>query len=434
MGSTVESGEDSGGVEVAYGEGWDLGTRSLWRPLTARAAADRDAAGLPYVAVYRRVGLPLEVRLVSWREYFAGVWAYDERGRRCRRLDLRLLDGDRLLRHRETRWTYPDEATPEFDEGCEKRTVTLYPDGGSRDEHVRPGRGIFVTSVGVPEESRRLDRPAFGAWPLLSVAPGTPVRTVEPERTPEHGTEQDGEPEELWRAPRAGGPACVDELFRAGTRLATGYYPEATVLAPVERGTLRIPSGRLAIDAPDNFDAGPELVVPVPPGEYVLEEARVSVGYDCEWSRGRVTRTSTPAVRVRIGEAAVASWEMVLGKDHDPRLLGDGEVYGFGTDGASGCFADAGSWPVLKGLFERALVHGDERAGEHVEDSMYFLRTTDPAAGGGTGADLAAFYTTGDGVWPAWAGRSVEGDLVAVVVVGDHDFTSGVKVLAEPAG
>ncbi|MFF5638522.1 hypothetical protein [Streptomyces sp. NPDC012825] len=45
-------------VEVAY---------APWRPLTAGAARERDAAGLPYVVVQRIPGreAPLEVRLAS---------------------------------------------------------------------------------------------------------------------------------------------------------------------------------------------------------------------------------------------------------------------------------------------------------------------------------------------------------------------------------
>ncbi|MFB7860862.1 DUF4241 domain-containing protein [Streptomyces sp. NPDC056069] len=425
-----------GVVEIAYGEGWDLAGRTLWRPLTAESAAARDGAGLPYVAVCRRPGrnAPLEVRLTSWRDHFVGVWVYDEEGRRTRRLDLRLLDGDRLLRYQTEDWAYADATTPEFDRGCERWKLTLRPDGRGREERERPGRGIFVTSADVPVEQRWLDRPVFGSWPLFSgeshgIAGEPRMSTADPEPEP------DGEaaPKEPWLPPRPARAGRLDELFRPGTRLATAHRPEMTVLAPVERGTLRVPSGLLAIDGPDNFDQGPELVVPVPPGEYVLQEAQASYGYDCEWRGTWVTTTASPAVRVKVGEAPVATWEMVLGPENDVRLLDDGHAYGFGTDGASGCFADAGSWTVLKGLFARALVQGDEKAGETIEDSAFFLRTSEPDAADGAGADLVAFYTTGDGVWPVWAGRSAAGEVVAVVVVGNDDFAHGVRVLEEPS-
>ncbi|MEV6331414.1 DUF4241 domain-containing protein [Streptomyces sp. NPDC051909] len=418
-------------VEVAYGEGWDLATRTLWRPLTAEAAAVRDAAGLPYVAAYRRAGreAPLEVRLTSWRDHFTGVWVYDEQGRRTCRLDLRLLDGDRLLHHEAERWSYPAAGAPEFDPGCERRKMTLYPDGRGSDERERPGRGLFVSSADVPEEQRRLDRPGFGSWPLFSaqehgIADGVPFAVAEPEPEPEPEGNGEGEPKGLWSAPRPAEPVCLDELFRPGTRLAAGYHPDVTVLPPVAQGTLRVPSGELAVDAPDNYgEGGPRIVIPVPPGEYALEEAQTR-------ARGE-SYVSTPAARLRLSDAPVASWEMALGEDDDVRLLGDGEAYGFGTDGASGCFADAAAWDALKQRFARAHMEGDEEAGEGIADSLYFLRTADPEAAGGAGADLAAFYTCGDGVWPVWIGRSAAGDVVCVTVVGDFDYMAP-KVIAQP--
>ncbi|GGT58035.1 DUF4241 domain-containing protein [Streptomyces purpureus] len=178
--------------------------------------------------------------------------------------------------------------------------------------------------------------------------------------------------------------------------------------------TLNVPSGLLAISGPDNdFDEGPAVTVAVPPGEYVLEEALVRVGYDCEWSQGWVTRTDTTAVRLRVGETLATSWEMALGPDDDPRLLGENEIFGFSTDGATGCFADAGAWEPLHRLFERHLVHGEPGAGEDISDSMYLLRTRDEASGG----ELVAFATTGDGTYPVWVGRSADGNVAEVVVL-----------------
>lgn len=110
-------------VGVGYAQGWDPAARVPWRPIPVTEARERDTEGLPYVVVYRTAGraAPLEVRHVSWRDHYVGVWVYDARGRRVEQWDLRLLDDPaRLL--------------------------------GSR-------RAAHITVPGVGEEDRWLDRP-----------------------------------------------------------------------------------------------------------------------------------------------------------------------------------------------------------------------------------------------------------------------------------
>ncbi|KOY56664.1 hypothetical protein ADK59_18020 [Streptomyces sp. XY332] len=66
-------------------------------------------------------------------------------------------------------------------------------------------------------------------------------------------------------------------------RVTDGYHPEMTVVEPCRVGTLRVPGGLLAVSGPDADDGdGPRITVPVPPGEYVLDEARVRFSYPCE--------------------------------------------------------------------------------------------------------------------------------------------------------
>ncbi|WP_311137212.1 DUF4241 domain-containing protein [Streptomyces sp. I6] len=116
---------------------------------------------------------------------------------------------------------------------------------------------------------------------------------------------------------------------------------------------------------------------------------------------------------------------MGLGPDDDPRLLGENEIFGFCTDGATGCFADAGARESLHRLFERHLVHEEPGVGEDIPDSLYILRTQDEASGG----ELVAFATTGDGTHPVWVGRSADGDLAEVVVLVD-----GMPTMLQDAG
>ncbi|GAA2776275.1 DUF4241 domain-containing protein [Streptomyces showdoensis] len=410
-------------VEVGYARAWDLETRRPWRPMSAEEARERDASGLPYVAVYRVAGraAPLEVRLVCWRDHYVGLWVYDARGRRTHEVDMRLLDDPaRLLCRCTVAWRYTGPEMPEFDASCPRVTVELFPDGkGRRTEEREGGRGgSSVTVPRVRDDERWTERPAFGEWPLLSAR----VHGLTEPLVFEVGEAADGgggpAPAGCWRPPRPARPGPVGELFRPGVRVTDGYHPEMTVVEPRRIGTLCVPSGLLAVSGPDiGHGDGPHITVPLPPGEYVLEEAQVRHSYPCAWEGKEVTRTDTTAVRVRVGEAPVATWEMARRLDDDPRLLRENEIFGFDTDGATGCFADAGAWEPLLALFEKGLIHGDPDPDpsvyEDFDDAMFLLRARDRASGG----ELAAFATTGDGTFPVWVGRSDGGEVVGVVVL-----------------
>jgi hypothetical protein len=99
------------------------------------------------VVVYREPGreAPLEVRLVSWRDHYVGLWVYDAQGRRTYDLDMRLLDDPlRLLRRYSVGWYYTGPEMAEFGRACPRITVDLFPDGGPTDEGAAgAGRGLL---------------------------------------------------------------------------------------------------------------------------------------------------------------------------------------------------------------------------------------------------------------------------------------------------
>ncbi|MET9388615.1 DUF4241 domain-containing protein [Streptomyces sp. NPDC002928] len=413
-------------VEVGYAQAWDLETRVAWQPISVEEARERDAVGLPYVVVYRAAGrkAPLEVRLVSWRDHYVGLLVYDAQGRRTYDLDMRLLDDPaRLLRRYSVGWNYTGPEMAEFDEACPRIIVELFPDGrGRRTEEPRgKGGGAHVTVPKVRRDEHWADRPVFGEWPLLSARFHGLAEPPVFEITEAAAAADDGSglaPATCWRPPRPAQPGSIGELFRSGVRVTDGYHPEMTIVEPRRIGTLRVPSGLLAVSGPDiDHRDGPHITVPVPPGEYVLEEAQARHTYHCEWEGSEVTRTDTMAVRLLISEAPAASWEMALRPDDDLRLFIENQISGFDTDGATGCFADAGAWEPLLALFEKGLIQGDPDLDsdvyEDISDSMYLLRTRDQASGG----ELAAFATTGDGTYPVWVGRSEAGEVVGVVVL-----------------
>ncbi|MCX5402652.1 DUF4241 domain-containing protein [Streptomyces sp. NBC_00335] len=415
-------------VEVGYARAWDLGARAPWRPISVEEARERDAAGLPYVVVYRTEGreAPLEVRLVSWRDHYVGLWVYDAQGRGTCELDVRLLDDPtRLWPRRNVRWHYTGPEMTEFDEACPRITVELFPGGrGRQTEQPQGERGrIHVTAPRSRDDEHWVDRPVFGEWPLLSSQvhglTETPVLDVaEPTAAATDGSGL--APTTCWCPPHPAQPGPIGELFRPGVRVTDGYHPEMTIVEPRRIGTLRVPSGLLAVSGPDiDHGDGPHITVSVPPGEYALEEARARHSYHCMWEGSEVTRTDTMAVRVLVSEVPAVTWEMALKPDDDLRLFVDDQISGFATDGATGCFADAGAWEPLLALFEKGLIQGDPDLDpdvyEDINDSMYLLRTRDQATGG----ELAAFATTGDGTYPVWVGRTEAGEVAGVVVLVD---------------
>ncbi|MFF4496216.1 DUF4241 domain-containing protein [Streptomyces sp. NPDC001546] len=396
---------------------WDPESRAAWRKLSVGQARERDAAGLPYVVVYRMAGrdAPLEVRLVSWRDHHVGLWVYDHQGRRTHDLDLRLLDDPARLFHRySVTWNYPDPQTAEFDPQCPRVILDLFPDGRGRRQEEPRG---YSTSAGLGEDQRRMDRPTFDEWPLLSarVHGFTEPPVFEAGEVPK----DDGgdPPASCWRPPRPARPGRIGELFRPGVRVTDGYHPEQTVVEPRRVGAVRVPSGLLAVSGLfTDHENGPHVTVAVPPGEYVLDEALVRFIYHCEWRDAEVTTTEPTAVRLLVSDTPAVTWEMALGPDDDPRLFIEQQTAGFDTDGATGCFADAGSFESLLSLFERGLIDGepDLDGYEDLADGSMFLHHTWETA---TGGELMAFATTGDGTSPVWLGRSEAGELVSVVVL-----------------
>ncbi|MEU9091624.1 DUF4241 domain-containing protein [Streptomyces sp. NPDC087901] len=91
------------------------------------------------------------------------------------------------------------------------------------------------------------------------------------------------------------------------------------------------------------------------------------------------------AVRLLVREVPAATWEMALRPDDGLRLSIDNQVSGFDTEGATGCFADAGAGHLLA-LFGKGLIRADPNLDldvyEDISDSMYLLRTRDQVSGG----------------------------------------------------
>lgn len=171
----------------------------------------------------------------------------------------------------------------------------------------------------------------------------------------------------------AAGPEAtwyLETAFTPGAHLGPVYDDPTTpvVVTSVEEvTTIRVPSGRLVVDAPwDDDDTWRyerglptrpprELAVRIPPGVYRVEIAWTAGPY--EFFGEHFDGVECAATRLRISDAAVVGWEMGLGVGEDIDRLPPSEHPRFGADHNVGCFADAGAWTTLSAPF-RTCVDG----------------------------------------------------------------------------
>ncbi|MEU6239099.1 DUF4241 domain-containing protein [Kitasatospora sp. NPDC047058] len=222
----------------------------------------------------------------------------------------------------------------------------------------------------------------------------------------------------------------LEAAFIPGTRLGTRCGDPATPVRVTEVrdvATIRVPSGRLVVDAPWPEEevsdlrprTGRELAQRIPAGTFRMEAAWTEAPY--EFMGERFDGRELAAVRLRITEAPVAHWEMALGVGEDIERIRPGKRTGFETETNMGSFADATAWPVLTDPFLefwRGCQTGNRqpRRTESLFDGE-FERVADDEHG----ADLVTFGAEGSSV--VWLGRSQTGAVASVAVAsGYHLF------------
>ena len=150
---------------VTYGRKWNFRRHEPVYPISASAAAARDARGDHYaVALPGTSPVPEAVIEVAWRQDHAGVWFLDGQGRQTLLYEFRRA-GDRLFLHSVTEWDYTggDSATRVAErryreDGQVRRIVT----DDDAPEHVTEDR--WETDVAGHWEPV----PAFGDWASLA--------------------------------------------------------------------------------------------------------------------------------------------------------------------------------------------------------------------------------------------------------------------------
>ncbi|CAL9330341.1 DUF4241 domain-containing protein [Streptomyces sp. enrichment culture] len=223
----------------------------------------------------------------------------------------------------------------------------------------------------------------------------------------------------------AAGPEAawyLDTVFTPGKQLGTVYDDPTTpvVVTKVEEVTvMRVPSGRLVVDAPWHDDevreyerglpTSPprELAARIPPGTYRVEIAWTAGPY--EFFGEHFDGIECAAIRLCISDDQVVGWEMGLGVDDDIDRLQPGEQIRFYSDANVGCFADAGAWTALAAPF-RTYVDGRPVRRDSEPLPGWCERVTDESHE----ADLVTFTAESGGV--VWLGRTKTGDVATIVV------------------
>jgi len=275
--------------EVVYCEGWDPESRSIVRPLPEATARARDTAGEQYAVVLTAADRPLVLIEVCWDADFAGVWLFDEQGRRDRALDFRRLptaDGDGMLYLRAVeQWRYGSEQASEFDEDAATHSKEFNQDGEGFDSSFSWGDQEHLE---IAKSAGSV--PAFGDWTALAhldeTLGGRVTLRVQPD--PPEGPA----PTELpWHPPRPAQPPQLGEFFVAGAVFALPGGRQATVDV-VDGGQLWLQSGKLIASEPTPWLYEDEpFVETIEPGEYplVLSVASHDLGeYVRHYARGKV--------------------------------------------------------------------------------------------------------------------------------------------------
>ncbi|MEU4341867.1 DUF4241 domain-containing protein [Nocardia sp. NPDC023852] len=246
---------------------------------------------------------------------------------------------------------------------------------------------VTVQQVSASIENFLIPAPEFADWqvfvPLLAQQGHEPAATVVLRDAP------GGD----WQGPlRATG---IEQLFTAGARRDTPDGPGVVELS--DAGLLRIPSGRLVVADPGWIDEH-SLTITVSPGEYPVTLSLMRV-VDSTYLGSCVA-----AAKVTIVDTPAGEWEMAIRPDQDVGLLGEGQFYGVGVDTGIAAFVDA-----TRGSVSEADL--DDLA-ERLE-SRSAVELTGPAGG----PNLIAFHAGwGDGSYPAWIGRTEDGQVSCVVI------------------
>lgn len=195
----------------------------------------------------------------------------------------------------------------------------------------------------------------------------------------------------------------------SGTMLDAQADPEAKHPVEVSHlGSLTFADGGLVIGDPYimwDDDAKP-VIQHLGSTPYEVVAARAVVGPD--------HRRNAAALLVGPAEEEIVSWDMARWSDPELSGLGGQEMYGYGVDAGTGCFASTSAAPTMIRVLSE-----DEGM---LEDPLSQIFESGKSGGAGVrapeaGAEPVAVFESGwgDGFYPTWLGRNAAGQIVLVL-------------------
>jgi hypothetical protein len=190
--------------------------------------------------------------------------------------------------------------------------------------------------------------------------------------------------------------------FRAvlGSKLTATYNDKLVRFNVYSLGELSLPSGKIIAADAFMLDCEP-FTRSVKPGAYPVTVAVADLGKD----------QRIAFAQIRFSNKHAAHWEIALRPGQDFKELKSNELFGYGVDSGTGCFADPAAQNILRAKGARALIDAAMDEMETVrQHTRSWVRIDTPLGG-------AAMFSSGfgDGFYASYFGLAESGEVVALV-------------------
>jgi hypothetical protein len=194
-------------------------------------------------------------------------------------------------------------------------------------------------------------------------------------------------------------PDASDFADVVGSSPRAMFEVGALALVTVRLDDLRVRSG--GIIASDGYvldrDAEP-FARPIPSGDYPLTLLIADIDGDERIAFAQVKLSPQPVVR----------WEMAAPRDAEP--LQPGQMYGYGVDSGTGCFADAAAYKLVAAQNETFSDRLMAEAEKVYRDTRDWVGIDTPRG------SMAVFSSgVGDGFYGCYFGLAADGSVVSLV-------------------